>query len=222
MEEKPATPIAQRVKQRLEKLGLTEAAAGRAAGLSTSMVRDLGRKTGNPGVYTVAKLAKVLRTTTDWLAFGIGAEDIDGEEQPNASVPLVSWVAATSFTEPTEPLPDDEWPRIHAGDLPPGRYMALRVEGRSMSKIAVHGSIIIVRLNDRALVDRAFYVFQRGNETTFKRYRSAPPRLEPYTASDEEFETINPSDDLQVIGRVIRVISDLYQPRPESRAQRSA
>ena len=209
--------ILERIEARLalvrETEGKSEAAVCKEAGLGRDAIRDIRRKeTILPRIDTLAALSGPLRTTPEWLAFGRGWEDPSSVVGGLRQVPLVSWVAASAFADAT--LGSHiavEAPTINVSDLPQGEYIALKVNGDSMNKIAVDGSTIIVRLNDKTLVDRAFYVFMSIDETTFKRYRSkdGPPRLEPYSTSDHP--TIYPTGPIDVVGRVFRVITDLYQ-----------
>ncbi|WP_371346248.1 helix-turn-helix transcriptional regulator [Ancylobacter sp. IITR112] len=213
-------PILSRIEARLavvrETDGKSEAAVCREAGLGRDAIRDIRRREGVlPRLDTLAALAVPLRTTPEWLAFGRGWEDPGLVAQGLRPVPLVSWVAASAFAETTfgAGLPAD-LPTINVPDLPAGEYIALKVQGDSMNRIAVDGSTIIVRLNDKELLDRAFYVFMGTDGTTFKRYRAkeGPQRLEAYSTSDHP--TIYPSERIEVVGRVIRVITDLYRPGP--------
>ncbi len=191
-----------------------DAALCKAAGLKAGALNDIRR---NPHSLargdTIAALAAVLETTPEWLLYGRGPENPDQASHTISPVPLVSWVAASSFAEVPTIIAGDDWPQIHVGDLPSGEFIALRVEGDSMNRIAVHHSIILVRLTDRTMVDRGFYVFQNTDGATFKRFRNSdgPVRLEPYSTNPNH-NTLYPDKDLIVIGRVFRVITDLFTP----------
>jgi SOS-response transcriptional repressor LexA len=89
--------IAARVEKRLEKLGLTAAAASRAAG-KPDAIRNLRRAargdTGRRGVSTdtIGALALVLKTKPAWLLTEEGPEELD---EPEAKmVPIVGYVGA--------------------------------------------------------------------------------------------------------------------------------
>ena len=82
--------------------------------------------------------------------------------------------------------------------------IALRVQGESMNRLAQDGSIIIVDYEDRELVSGKLYVFKTDDgEAAFKRYRSDPVRFEP--VSTEEHETLFPTGEWFVVGRVVEV-----------------
>lgn len=137
---------------------------------------------------------------------GVGvAEFILGGQQ---MVPLLSWVAAGSLQMIGDVPEIAEAPAIPMAGLEPGEWFALRVQGDSMDRVAPDNSLILVNRSDRALVSRKFYVFGNRGEATFKRYVDQPPRLEPFSTNPTH-ESIFPKQNLQVIGRVRRVIIDL-------------
>ena len=85
--------------------------------------------------------------------------------------------------------------------------IALRVSGESMNRIAPDGSIILVDTRDDELRDGKRYIFLSGGETTFKLYRANPARFEP--ESTMPHDTIFPSGRVEIVGRVIKVMTDL-------------
>lgn len=124
-------------------------------------------------------------------------------------VPLISRVSAGRLSEAQQidtQLPEDV-ERIAVSGLGAGDFFALKVDGDSVNRIAPDQSTIIVNRSDRELIDKRFYVFLIGHETTFKRFRASPDRLEPYSYNPEH-ETIFPAEDVRVIGRIIKVIVD--------------
>lgn len=125
------------------------------------------------------------------------------------SVPVLSWVAASSFDSEAGFQAEDAEEFIALSGLKPGVYVGLRVRGDSMDRIAPPGSLIVFNRSDRVLVDRAFYVF-RDEEygATFKRYATRPPRLEPFSTNDMHVP-IFPIGPPKVVGRVHRIIIDV-------------
>jgi hypothetical protein len=76
--------VLERVEKRLKVVGLSAAAASKAAGLSEDAIRNMKRaetKEGRAGVSTrtLSALAKVLGTTSGWLMDGSGPEETAGE-----------------------------------------------------------------------------------------------------------------------------------------------
>lgn len=124
------------------------------------------------------------------------------------TVPLISWVSASSLADPGDIQPPDDAPMISATGLPTGDWFALRVEGDSMNRVAPEGCVIFVNRADRELRNRAFYVFDGPEGATFKRFADNPPRLEPFSTNPAH-EIIFPQEGLRVVGRVGRVLLDL-------------
>jgi transcriptional regulator with XRE-family HTH domain len=69
--------IAQRIRQRIDELGTTQKELAQATGFSTARLGNYvslsAKHNRTPDVQSLARLAKALRTSTDWL-LGISAE----------------------------------------------------------------------------------------------------------------------------------------------------
>ena len=153
--------------------------------------------------------------TSEWLATGDepkhtakGSRELEALGAPIVNVPVISWIAAGALREIVDPHELGEadehipTPYRHEG------LIALRVHGRSMNLIAPEGAAVVVDYTERDLIPRKLYVVNvGGEEATFKRYQSNPDRFEPN--STDEFETIFPVEEWWVIGRVVRVVTDL-------------
>jgi len=125
------------------------------------------------------------------------------------SVPLISWVEAGLMTDVVDPYPAGAAADYIQVDSDSQTLIGLRVSGSSMDRIAPEGSVIIVDYADKTLVDGKFYVVRQGvSMATFKRYRASPPRLEPHS-TDRSHQSITPGEDTEIVGRVIKVITDL-------------
>jgi SOS-response transcriptional repressor LexA len=125
-------------------------------------------------------------------------------------VPLLSWVEAGKLADQDGVSNVDVEKHIVAVDLPKGKWIALRVKGDSMDRLAPDGAIIFIDRTDDRLKEDQFYVFSVGaGAATFKRYRGGKSvRLQPYS-NNPDHETIPAPDDLRVVGRVRRVVTDL-------------
>lgn len=192
-------------------LGQRIAEARRRAKLSQSaLAKRLGSVTRNavslwesdktkPSTAHLLKLPSILEADALWLL---------GEDTKVTfrEVPLLSWVSAGRLAE-NEPV--KQWqdvPHIEAGGLPEGEWIALRIEGTSMDKIAPDGAVIFVNRRERDLVNGRYYVIATGDGSTFKRYRRSPDRFEPFSST--EHETLFPQGQIRVVGRVRRVQVD--------------
>lgn len=160
-------------------------------------IRGLGRQS--------RKYADAFRVSEGWLLTGEGAGPGTDSAQ---RVPIVAWVSAGAMAK-------DEWQQDVVGEIemagldPKGQWIALRVEGDSMDRISPPNSLIVVNLADRRLVTNACYIIANGDgETTYKRFRSNPPRFEP-VSTNPVHEPIFPDGAPAVVGRVRRSIIDL-------------
>lgn len=152
-----------------------------------------------------AKLAPLVKSTVAELL------QVESDSPPFERVPLLSWVEAGKLADQEGISNVDVEKYIPAFDLPKGRWVALRVRGDSMDKVAPDGALIFVNRADDVLKEDQFYVFTTGSgAATFKRYRGSKGsvRLQPYS-NNSDHETIPAPDDLRVIGRVRRVVTDL-------------
>jgi SOS-response transcriptional repressor LexA len=207
MENNLKNMILRRIDERLAALSLSDRSASLASGAGPDLIRDWRRNPALPRLDSLAALATPLQTRPEWLAYGAGPQD-DREAQlvsDMRAVPVVSWVAASRFAEVGHVEDLSEARHIPVGQLPPGSYIALQVSGDSMDQVAADGSHIIVRLNERELSPRRYYVFQNEEGATFKRYMAEPDRLEPFS-SNKSHEALPFTAETVVIGRAISVI----------------
>ncbi len=204
--------ILDRVRRRLNSLGLSEHAAEQAAGARVGTIRNW-RRGALPRIDTLRLIAPALHTTPEWLAYEAGPEDLREQSKVHSSrfVPKISWVNAGSFAA-TDPVFDtDEFETIEVSGLPTGRWVALTVQGDSMDRISPPDSIVLVNLNDRRLVPNACYIVQDGHGgATYKRYRQSPVRFEP-VSTNPVHEALFPDHDNMptIFGRVGRSYIDM-------------
>ena len=158
---------------------------------------------------TIAKMERAQRATSlEWVwdlaaALGVSPSDILPLPRTRAvrMVPLLGKIAAGNWQEAVEdasetiPVPEGE------GGT---NIFALRPEGSSMNLAVMDGSFVIVDPDQRDLLDGKLYAMMNGEgETTFKRFRADPMRLEPMS-DDPEHKTIPLGrEPFTVIGRVI-------------------
>lgn len=202
-----------RIQGRLTELGITENEASMRAGLERSYLGQLRRKADRwPTVDNLQAICDAVGLRLSWVTTGLGRRLVEEPDFSSdiADVPLVSWVAASPFSEIPVSEAKLDAPHILAPNLGRGDFIALKVKGDSMDRIAPDGAIIIVNRADTTLVSRAFYVFcrQDGAEATFKRWMTNPNRLEPFSTNPthEPVFVITPP---AVIGRVRKIMLDL-------------
>lgn len=144
--------LSERIRSRIEELGLTEAGAAKAAGLGASAIRNIREgKSLSPRLDTVVKLAAILQVTPEYLAFGVNDDDLSLAQQETAAreptlLPVLGEVAAGRWLEidefvdepayqPVSVSPDQRWP-VEA-------QYGLVVRGESINRFAHEGDILL-------------------------------------------------------------------------------
>jgi SOS-response transcriptional repressor LexA len=139
---------------------------------------------------------------------GRGTSNVGAPSKPSVNVPVISWVQAGRYAEITDPYPPGAHDREVLITHDKTTLIALTVQGGSMNRIAPEGSTIIVDYSDKQLISGKCYVIKSDGEATFKRYRANPTRFEPHSY-EEGHETIYPAGPVDVVGKVIKVITDI-------------
>lgn len=186
-----------------------------AAGLTLEQVAERVSVPGEPPVHftTIAKLERSQRAISlDWIVRLAGIYQVrpgdllDSGRKPVRTIPLLGRIAAGNWQEAMldpegeVPVPDDSGRNV----------FALRPNGDSMNKIADENSILVVDPDQPDLLDGRLYAIMNGDgETTFKRYRADPPRLEPESTNPEHQPIPLGREPFKVIGRVIMHIRQL-------------
>lgn len=192
-----------RIQSRLEALGLSERGAAEKAGLSAAGIRNLREgKSQSPRLETLRKLAPILQTSPEWLAFGVD-EDIARAQEASAalahspSLKVIGEVAAGRWLEaddhvdvpefdPVPVQPDQRW-RVE------DQY-GLVVRGTSLNRIAIDGDILAcvdaVAARYRPAEDDLVIVEMRRNagllrQRTAKRYMKQGTHVELWPDSDD-------------------------------------
>jgi phage repressor protein C with HTH and peptisase S24 domain len=180
-----------------------ETGAAAAARFGWKVSTYLAHENGQNGIkpQKIEEYASAFRVDPSWL--------LSGQTTNVTRVPLLTWVSAGRMATADGVTPIDVESTLSFVDLPRGDWIALRIDGDSMNRVAPHASVILVNKSEQALQDDRFYVFStESGEATFKRYRSNPFRLQPFSTNPDH-ETIHPRENMLTVGRVRRVITDL-------------
>lgn len=128
--------LIQRIDDRLEELGISRAAAAKAAGFNVSFIRDIERRGGNPTLSSLKKLAKVLNVELEYLAGTIEENASLGRELRVQELPVIGTIEAGQFRDITIFDQDDNYPVINiVADerFRHAKQYALKVSGDSMN-----------------------------------------------------------------------------------------
>lgn len=176
-----------------------------AAGLS---LEELAERLGDGTHFTtIAKIERSQRTISlDWImkiaaALGVSAATLvsAGEPMPTRLIPLIGSIAAGNWREA---ILDPEGMIPVAGAGP--NAFALRPSGDSMDKVATEDHILVIDPDQPDLLDGKLYAVMNGfGETTFKRFRADPPRLEPASFNPDHQPIPLGREPFTVIGRVV-------------------
>lgn len=176
-----------------------------AAGLS---MEELARRVGDGTHFTtISKIERSQRTISlDWIikiaaALNVAPAELLRKEtdRPITLVPLIGTIAAGNWREAIQ----DPIEMIPASGVGPNSF-ALRPEGDSMDRLVGDGAIVIVDPDQLDLLEGKLYAMMNGEgETTFKRYRNDPPRLEPVSNNPDHKAIPLGREPFTVIGRVV-------------------
>ena len=192
--------IADQIRARLKELKKSARRASIDGGLTPDAIRNILRnKSKNPRRDTLAGIARGLECRLEDL-LELGSVDSSARNGPSKGIPLINWSVVSQLTK-TNSLYSASQAKEFIVTPPNSRnFIALRIQGDSMGKIAPAESIIIVDLSDRLLEPGRYYVFNHHGNTMFKQFQDEPARLEGDTTNS--CATIFYSDDIIVIGRV--------------------
>lgn len=134
--------IADRIDSRLRALNMSAAKASRLSGMSPDFIRDLKRRPIKPGAESLARLAKTLKTSPEFLLYG----KADSPTLNVEGLPVVGVVEAGQFRDITLVNQDEEYETVNVvrdEKFPHARQYALRVSGDSMNEKFADGSYVI-------------------------------------------------------------------------------
>ena len=120
-------------------------------------------------------------------------------------VPVIGMIAAGNWREAVQ-APDGHIPVLDAK----AQVFALRVSGDSIDRVAPDGSYVAIDPTDPTLQDGSIYAVQNGEgETTLKRFRRGPDRLEPDSTNALYQPILLGREAITIIGRATQVIQML-------------
>lgn len=180
----------------------SERALSEAAGLGPNYLQQTRTRGTNP---VTNKLLALLDKLGPDAAFYVYT-GLRPQNPPAEAVKLISWVSAGQLSDQPTVEGFEDFPTIYAADLPPGRWIALTVDGTSMNKISPPSSVILVNLDDTRLAPNKCYVV--ADETGAATYKAYDPKADPPFQPRSYVPTDPPvfHGAVRVIGRVHRTM----------------
>jgi SOS-response transcriptional repressor LexA len=157
-------------------------------------------------VSAILKLQGLTRESVDALSPRLS--NISDEVVNITYAPLISWVQAGELAEVVDPYSVGEAESEIAIEYDRDTVLALRVRGSSINRVAPDGAIVIIDYCAQDLIPEKFYIVRKHGEATVKRYMPNPDRFEPFS-TEPDHPIVFPTEDLNVVGRVIRVVTEL-------------
>jgi len=155
-------------------------------GLSMNMLAALSRALGVPPIEIIG-------------------ESVTAGAPQMRSVPLIGRIAAGNWKEAIQD-PNGFVMVPGAGE----NAFALQPDGDSMDLLVGPDAVIVVEPDDKELRDGKIYaVLNSAGESTFKRFRTDPLRLEPVSSNPEHQPILLGQEPFTVIGRVAWQVSAL-------------
>jgi repressor LexA len=181
------TPFdAQRVKERMREMGVTQVKLAEEMGLPQSAVSNLLNGIRQAKVYEASFIYKRLGIET---------------ERAVAFVPVIGISSAGNWREAVL-LPKRQMPI--AANLAGARAFAVELQGDSMDELIEEGSYVVVDPDQTHLYnDRVYLIENEEHETQVKLYRSNPGRFEPASTNDTHQPVYIGEQQVRVIGRVV-------------------
>lgn len=203
-----------------------ESAADAAKFLGVPEPTYASHENGSRGITArrAQQYASAFKISLDWLLTGRGEMKGKDDRKLNLAValPIKGSVRAGSWLEIDDHFQQDDYPKstIPIGIDPKyghAEQYALRVEGTSMNKVALHGEYVMVADWDqlgRALLDDDLVVVRRSRamtyEVTLKRVRMTGDLVEPWPESNDprwqgpiELDADEADVEVKIIGLVI-------------------
>jgi len=192
-------PTPNRIREVRKERGMTLEELGEKAGMHYTTVAKLEKSQRGLKLAYLAAIANALNVEPRDLLGSV--PDI----LPMRMVPLIGRVAAGNWSEAIEdPLGSVPSPAGGANAF------ALRPDGDSMDLVVGPDAYIVVDPDDYELRDYKIYAMRNvDGETTFKRFRSDPPRLEPCSSNPSHQPIPLGREAVTTIGRVVWQGSEL-------------
>jgi phage repressor protein C with HTH and peptisase S24 domain len=208
--------LADRLKARRDELGLSQDALGKLVGLTQQTIQAIeDGKTLQP--RKIDALADALRTTPQWLQFGI-----EGTAQPRTPYTVDTKYAQVRRYDiaagagGTRENGHEEVSGTHAyrrdwldkRGLVAAACVVIEVDGESMAPTVADGDVVLVNTADRKLANGHVFAFRHEDGPRIKRlFKQLDGRIRLVSDNQDKIsfpdEYLTPGMDAEIIGRVV-------------------
>ena len=189
-------PWGLRVRELRLRAGLKQEELAELIGTTKATISKIERSTGSPKIEWVEKLAPHLHVTVPQLTFG----DAAGGESP-VMLPVIGMISAGNYREAIQQT-DEQIPVPGATE----HMFVLRVDGDSIDRVAPDGAYVSIDPTNPTLTDGGLFAVQNGSgESTIKRFRRSPDRLEPDSTNPSHQPILLGAEPITIIGRATSV-----------------
>ena len=184
------------IRDAMEKAGISREAFAEALGVSTPSVGRLLR---------CERELKAIERDKAYDLLNLRAAPSEPTKADGRKVPVIGTIAAGNWAEAISAPLGFAWT-----DRGGKNAFALQIDGDSMDQIAAPGALIIIDPDDRDLLDgKAYAVMNDMGDTTFKRFRIDPARLEPASFNKSHSTIVLGRDEFRIVGRAVKILADL-------------
>jgi len=208
--------VGERLRETREAKQMTQGDVAKLLGLSRAAVTQWETDTTSPSVHKLAEIAKLLETTPQWLAYGVGKEPEVIYKPAAGSVSLKEIVFGEKVDERSEVrdwnIPTDYLKsELRAQDS--GSLFIWRVEGSNMEPLYEYGDKVIVDAGAKRPSPSGVFLIWDGVGPSLHNVNVVPisgkpvARVSSTDGKTDQYEV--PADKLQVIGRVRGLIKNV-------------
>lgn len=200
--------IGERIRTSRKDAGLSQVDLARKVGVTQPAVANWESGVHDPRRLMLAKIADAVHVSPEWLASGARSA-VEADRHPAAAyirrplqhTPVISFADAARFLD----APDAD-PHAMAEDYIPvtsgaKQMFALFVDDEAVDLIFPKDTLVVIDYADRAPSDGTFGLFLFDGLPIIRRWRAAPPRLEP-ASTNAAFGPIHCPAPPRVIGCV--------------------
>ena len=205
--------IAGRIRAKMADTGLNETQLGKRSGVPQPTInRILSGESASPRMPTIAKLARALKVSPEWLMYGIGDDTFDANVESAQGptryyeYPEISWVQAGVAAEAMDLFNVGDFEAMHPSDALAGpNGFWLKVRGPSMTStngMSFSEGMLILVSSTIEPRDGQYVVSRKGTNTTFRQLRE-DAGMRFLRALNPSYPSVDLADGWEIVGTVV-------------------